>query len=109
MAKRSNAPRGGLTPGKSIAIGILAVVLLVVIVTQFGGQKSEELQPRGKQTAAEKSAATSSPDQTAAPTEVRRSDRPWPSFDVAAVVASNPFMVPEVLFPGRETAETQNS
>ncbi len=39
MAKRPKAPKGGLTPGKGIAIGILTVVLLVTIVSQFGGKK----------------------------------------------------------------------
>jgi len=99
VAKRSKAPKSGLTPGKTIMIGVLAVVLLVVIVTQFGGKKKVvAVETRSRRTVSESSEATSSGSATSALVPPKRSEKPWPTFDVAAVVASNPFMLPEVLF-----------
>lgn len=41
MAKQKNAPKGGLTLGKGITIGVLSIVLLFLIVSQFGGSKAQ--------------------------------------------------------------------
>ncbi|MBI2478215.1 MAG: hypothetical protein HYV60_06115 [Planctomycetia bacterium] len=107
MAKRSKSPRGGLTPGKGIAIGILAVVLLLVIVSQFSGKKKTvAVEPRSRRTAAEISESTSSATPPGTSPAAKRSEQRWPTFNVAAVVASNPFVQPEALLTGSETAKT---
>jgi len=106
VAKRSKAPKGGLTPGKAIMIGVLTVVLLIVIVTQFGGKKKiVAVETRSRRTVSESSESTSSGATTGASIPTKRSEKPWPTFDVAAVVASNPFMLPEVLLGGGEATK----
>ena len=106
MAKRSKAPKGGLTPGKTILIGVLAVVLLVVIITQFGGKKKiVAVETRSRRAVSESSESTSSGSTTDESIPSKKSEKPWPTFDVAAVVASNPFMLPEVLFDDGEAAK----
>lgn len=112
MVKRRKTPRRGLTPGKTILIGILSVVLLLVVVMQFGGRKRRGAAPPvARQAASKRAESTRSPAQAAAATEpqrsaTQRSENPWPTFNVAEVVASNPFMLPEVLQPRRQTAQT---
>ncbi|MBC8356455.1 MAG: hypothetical protein H8E66_31125 [Planctomycetes bacterium] len=104
MAKPSKPVNGGLTPGKGIAIGILSVVLLVVIVTQFGEKKKRSaVKPRARKSANE-SKGSQSPTPPVASS--KRSENPWPVFEVAEVVASNPFLLPDVLRPKREDTET---
>ena len=107
MAKPPKPPKGGLSVGKAVMIGVLAVVLLVVIVTQFGGQKKQVVvKPRARRRTSERSEAASSAASTAPVTAARRSGQPWPKFDVAEVVASNPFLLPEVLVGDGEDAKT---
>ena len=107
MAKRPKAPKGGLTPGKGLAIGILTVVLLVTIVSQFGGKKKiVAAQPHGRRNAVEGSESASSAAPTGASAVPKRSETAWPKFDFAAVVASNPFVLPDVLLPGGQNTQT---
>ncbi len=105
MAKRSKPSRGGFSPGKAIAIGVLSVILLLVIVTQFGRRKEPAAQAVALQTAAENS-AESTPAVADAATATKRAENPWPTFSVTDVVASNPFSLPEVLRPQREATKT---
>ena len=103
MARRSKASRGGLSPAKVIVIGILAVVLVFVIVAQFGGkQQRVAAPPTARPSARQRSeSATSSVPAAAAPA-LKRSEYAWPTFNVAETVASNPFVLPEALRPRRE-------
>jgi hypothetical protein len=91
--------------GKTIAIGVLAVALLIAIACQFGRRKEPKAQPDAEQTASKNLAAPTS-SATAAPAATPRAENPWPTFNVAEVVASNPFMLPEVLRPRREATQT---
>ncbi|MEX0818123.1 MAG: hypothetical protein WD070_00975 [Pirellulaceae bacterium] len=109
MAKRATPARRGFTPGKAVAIGILSVVLLVVIVSQFGGkEKSAALRPRPRRSASERPEPRTEPVTPTAATnkQPQQPQQPWPTFDVAEVVASNPFALPEVLRPRREATKT---
>jgi len=110
VAKRSKKPSGALSLGKVALVGVLSVVLLVVIVAQFGGQKrGNRRRPVSRRSAEEPAAPTSSSASTAPASEEKRAETPWPTFNVADVVSSNPFMLPEVLVPRRETAQTLTS
>ena len=107
MAKRSKTPRGGLSLGKVIVIGVLAVVLLLVIVFQFGGPKeNHKLSPVAPQKTAAEFRSTGSSGAKAPETAAKRPETPWPTFSVAEVVSSNPFTLPEVLRPIPEAAQT---
>lgn len=105
MAKRATPARRGFTPGKAVAIGILSVVLLVVIVSQFGGkEKSAALRPRPRRSASERPDPRTEP---VTPTAGNKQpQQPWPTFEIAEVVASNPFALPEALRPRREATKT---
>ncbi|HUG71561.1 MAG TPA: hypothetical protein VMM76_27705 [Pirellulaceae bacterium] len=105
MAKPPKPLKGGLTTGKCISIGILAVVLLVVIAANFGGRKeSVGAASHVRRAARENPESTGLATSNAPGTE--RSEKPWPTFDVAAVIASNPFALPEVLRPGSQAMTT---
>ncbi|MEO8493611.1 MAG: hypothetical protein ABI614_00970 [Planctomycetota bacterium] len=106
MAKRSKQPRSGVSPGKVILIGVLSVVLLLVIVSQFSGKKQNAAAPTARRTATKRAEPTPLPSEPAPVIAAKRSENPWPTFDVSAVVASNPFKLPEVLRPGQESTST---
>jgi len=110
VAKISKKPSGALSLGKVALVGVLSVVFLVLIVSQFGGQKrGNRRRPVSRQSAEEPAAPTSSSASTAPASEEKRAETSWPTFNVADVVSSNPFMLPEVLVPRRETAQTLTS
>ena len=111
MVKRPNKPGGALTLGKAVLIGGLSVVLLGVIVAQFSGKKHDAtLQSPSRLSPEEQSTApTSSSVATASASNENRAETPWPTFNVTEVVSSNPFMLPEVLVPRRETAQDLTS
>lgn len=115
MAKKTKPPKGGLTRGKAVTIGILSVVLLVVIVTQFsGGKKSVARAPRQRRGDTEASTPVGSRASSIPNSKSKPAERPWPKFDVTRVVASNPFMLPDEMRESREaaknlTANTQGS
>ncbi len=106
MAKRSKRPNGGFAPGKMIAIGILSVMLLLAIVAQFGRRKKDVAEPAAPQTAAENSADETSSETAAPVVATPREETTWPTFNLAKVVASNPFTLPEALRPAREAVTT---
>ena len=107
MAKRSKPSGGGLRPGKAVVIGILSVLLLLVIIAQFGGKKERAaLRPTARRTASERSESTTQSVPTAPVNAAKRSEKPWPTFDVAEIIASNPFMLPEVLRPFRQATKS---
>jgi len=98
--------RGGLTPGKLGLIITLSVLLLVVIVVQFGsGSKlrRKTARPRRLATAkkAENSEANDEPKAAA-----KTVDRQWPDYQVNDVVAYNPFTLPGKLRPQEVAPKT---
>lgn len=106
MAKRSKTTSSGLSVGKVVVIGILSIVLLLVIVAQFGGRKEREsVQPVARRKGSARSESTSSSAPTAQATAAKRSESPWPTFNLAEVVTSNPFMLPTALLPSRQAAQ----
>lgn len=110
MARRSKTPRGGLSPGKAIVIGILAVVLVFVIVAQFGGkQQRVATPPTARPSARQRSESTTTSTQPAPAPALNRPESVWPTFDVAEIVASNPFVLPEALRPRREAVTNLTS
>lgn len=107
MVKASKAPKGGLTAGKAVLIGVLSVVFLVVIVSQFGGKKkATALKPRARRTSSRSAEPSTPQSQTAAAPKAKRSETPWPTFQVEEVVASNPFALPAELVDRGEDGAT---
>lgn len=106
MARKSKQSRGGFEPGKIVLIGVLSVVLLLVIVAQFGGRKKQFVQPAARRTAVANSTEGPSLEAPAPTAASQRAEKSWPTFNLAEVVASNPFMLPEALRPRREAVTT---
>ncbi|MCH7726756.1 MAG: hypothetical protein IH991_09790 [Planctomycetes bacterium] len=95
---RRNAKKSGITPGKLILIGVLAVVLVVVIVLQTGGDtpttKTNE-NGSNKNTVARRRKHARVPAQPpqASLTSPRQAIA-WPVMTVEEVIAHDPFALP---------------
>jgi hypothetical protein len=98
-----------MSRGKLIAIGILSVVLLAVIVVQFGGDKRRVVSKSSPRFNAGR--RKSSAEQTAAPVaSPARSAIEWPALSIAQVISHNPFALPDTLRPeGGAWANGENS
>ncbi len=108
MVKTAKPPKAGLTPGKAVLIGVLSVVFLCVIVSQFGGKKKSTaaVSPRSRRSASRSQPATESAQPAAVAPVSKRSEMPWPTFQVEQVVASNPFALPAELIEDGQDEST---
>ncbi len=104
MRNSQQASKSGATPGKLVLIGVLAVVFIVVLIVQFGGDSSadppaalglETTPPQNPAVATRRPIAT--PDET--PT-------PWPVLECDEVIGYDPFSTPTTLV--EENASSQD-
>lgn len=112
----SNAARRlpeGVTPKKLILIGVLAVILVAVLIVQYGGMGGDSgsapgaADPRAAKPAPPRQAAPrQAPPRPAPPTETTSTSPtpeaehpPWPRLTAAQVRQHDPFAVSEALSP----------
>ena len=95
---RRNAKKSGVTPGKLILIGVLAVVLVVVIVLQTGGDSPTT---KTNENESDRNAVSRRRKHTRVPAQPPqamlaspRQAMTWPVMTVAEVIAHDPFALP---------------
>lgn len=84
--------RSGATPGKLVLIGVLALVLAYVIISQLPSRKSAPVSLTVEPPPASETTATPAKSQTTDVNAVQRAE--WPSPDLSQVVAHDPFATP---------------
>ncbi len=101
MAEANWLKRAGVTPAKGIAVGALALLLIIVCVMQFGGTTPQpRTKPRRDAVARQPRAnapsrTVSTPARTPAiGTGDGTISKPWPEVDVDTVVQFDPFQLP---------------
>lgn len=96
MPNSQQTSKVGATPGKLVLMGVLAVVFVVVLIVQFGGDSSAE-------PSAALGSETSPPLQNPVVTERRPTAKPdeaptpWPVLQCAEVIGYDPFSTPSTL------------
>ena len=109
MAETNWLKRNGMTTGRLALIGVLAVVLVVVLICQFGGRDgttAAKRKPRARTaTGRGASAGKGASGKTGSkPVPTHRKAKPWPVFQAHEVAAFNPFRVPHRLLTPQPVA-----
>ena len=94
----------GISPAKLGLIIVLSVVLLVMIVVQFGGRWAHNATAKHKQRAEEVTEDAVAVADNRQPVESTPDNEPsdWPTFRISQVMGHNPFALPEALRPAAD-------
>ncbi len=104
MPNSQQTSKVGATPGKLVLMGVLAVVFVVVLIVQFGGDSSAEpvaaLGPEATPPPQNPAVAGGRP--IATPDEA---PTPWPVLECAEVIGYDPFSLPATLVADNASAQ----
>jgi len=107
MADPQATSKSAVTPRQLVVIGVLAVILVVVLIAQFGGasDKPKDGDARGADRKVASPAARPASPAPATPSAARPGEAapakppapPWPKLNADAAAQHDPFAVPEAL------------
>ncbi len=107
MRNSQQASKSGATPGKLVLIGVLAVVFIVVLIVQFGGDSSADPPAAvGPETAPPPQRQNPAIAQRRPTTKPDEAPTPWPVLECDEVIGYDPFSPPATLVD--ETSSSQD-
>jgi hypothetical protein len=115
MPRSHTKPGAGVSRFKLALVAVLAVVLLVVLIVQFGGASNtqgadeRENTVKGRPSTPAQERAAARPQNVRKHSKPRLTTAPWPVFDRADVVRYDPFATPARFLSQQAAAQDKQS